>query len=233
MSKRKDLDALLQQIKDTQKPLFDEDELKLEQGLTGRLTDTGHFIFKALMYQKKTNRRPTYIALTPLDEYIPMLRDFDSELFSQDTAPEIRALSYIFIVDVLCIAGRTQEFTDKQMRYREDLFNRRGELPKDNIFRRAFVEHYIDEEVYTRFYSEKKEDETYTPEGAKQWDALFNQLCEEYNEAEYKRLYDNPSEYYSDLPKETIKLYEKYEANFINKMFKDVNSFTQKESNAL
>jgi len=122
------------------------------------------------------------------------------------------------------------------MKYREDFFTRRDELPKDNVFRRAFVETYIDEEVYTRFYEEKEreagrfdtdeEGENYTPEGARKWDAHYNALCDEYGETGYKRLYDDPSEYYTHISNED-KLSDKSDINFYKQALEEVNSFRE------
>lgn len=80
------------------------------------------------------------------------------------------------------------KYTDKDLKEMEDTFKRRDELPKDNAYRRDFVNQYIDSEVCNRFYSD---DYTlkYTPELGKAWDEHFNELCEEYNESEYKRNY--------------------------------------------
>jgi len=120
------------------------------------------------------------------------------------------------------------------MKYREDFFKGIKTLPKDNVFRRTFVETYIDEEVFDRFYLEKEkeagryetddEGENYTPEKALEWDAYFNDLCKEYGETEYKRIYSDPKDYYPTMT-EKDRLYNKNENNFTRQALKQVESF--------
>lgn len=137
--------------------------------------------------------------------------------------PEVKAcqkiLIFFFLYQMCDVAGWTIGTSENQKKYREDFFNRRNELPKNNIFRKIFVEGYIDKEVFgrfsqeicSRFYLEKEKETgqsnagglayapTYTPEGAKDWDERFNRLCDEYGEAQYKRIYDDPKNYYSHI----------------------------------
>ena len=231
------LEELLKDIQERQKDLLDNDELSLMAGLKGELKEGGEAILKALMYDKKTRRKPLCELLPSLDDYLSMLRDFDEAIKTiKDPAVvnHFKCLEYIFSIDVMSLAGGTRNFNDGQMKYREGFFNGIKALPKDNIFRRAFIETYIDEEVFNRFYlkNEKEtgrygtddEGENYTPEKALEWDAHFNDLCKEYGEAQYKRTYDDPTEFYPTMT-EKDRLYSKNEANFTRQALKEVKSF--------
>ena len=79
-------------------------------------------------------------------------------------------------------------YTDKQLKEMKETFNGRKDLPKDSPYRRYFVTAYLDNEVYNRFYSDKN-DLKYTAELGKEWDGHFNDLCDEFNEKEYKRAF--------------------------------------------
>ena len=119
----------------------------------------------------------------------------------KDGVTVIRLLLSIILIDARDAVANTRGFSDEQTAYAESLFERRDELPKDNIFRRAIVEGYIDERVYDRFYLEEEikagrhgtdaEGGAYSPEKAKQWDEHFNALCDEYDEKQYKRAFDD------------------------------------------
>jgi len=204
------LDGLLENIEATQKQLLDTDDLKIsEQILKSYKHDIGVnaqrlFIFKRHYIDPKTFT----IKNPPLDYFFEILQDIiivNEEIATENAPQNIRhyagMLELIFILFIRDIAGFTRGFTDEQMKYREDFFNKRNDLPKNNKFRRLFVETYIDEEVYNRFYLEKdkEERELYTPKGAKEGDKHFNDLCDEYGEPEYKRIYDDPKTYYKDV----------------------------------
>lgn len=88
------------------------------------------------------------------------------------------------------------QYSDDKIKKMEETFKRRGELPKDNAYRRNFVRQYIDNEVYKRFYSDANEVE-YTAEKGKEWDAHYNDLCDEYGESELKRHFTD--EDYKDI----------------------------------
>lgn len=242
MKRHEDIDKILEGIIYAQTPLFKEDELELTAGLSS-LKEGGNAILKALMYKRTSRKKPLCDLLPPLNDYIDMLRGFDTAIKTitdPETKKSFKCLEYIFRIDVISLSSGTRDFTDEQMKYREDFFNKIDDLPKDNVFRRAFVEAYIDEQVYTRFYEEKEkeagrfdtdeEGDNYTPEGAKEWDEHYNALCEEYGETEYKRLYDDPSEYYTHISSEA-KLYYMNEDNFTQKALEEVNSFYGKETN--
>lgn len=117
------------------------------------------------------------------------------------TAMKLRLILVLMLIDARDAVANTRGFDEEQMQYGKSLFDRRDELPKDNVFRRAIVEAFIDEEVYNRFYIERekgegryntdKEGGEYTPEGAREWDEHFNALCEEYGEKQYKRNFDD------------------------------------------
>jgi hypothetical protein len=236
--RKKNIDEIIENARQEIEPLFNANELDLMAGLYNDLKEGGDVILKALMYAKQTRRKPLCNVMPSLDDYLTMLKDIDKAIGAitdTDAVKSFRCLKYVFCLDVMSLGGGTREFSDEQTSYREDFFNRRNDLPKDNIFRRAFVETYIDEEVYNRFYVEKEkeagryetedEGEAYTPEGAKQWDKYFNDLCDEHNEPEYKRIYTDPTEFYPTLTKED-KLYEKAEESFIKQAHADILSFT-------
>lgn len=236
------LDELLKDIQKRQETLLDSDELSLTAGLKGELKEGGEAILKALIYDKQAKRKPLCELMPSLDNYLSMLRDFDGAIKTiKDPAVvnSFKCLEYIFTLDVMSLAGGTRGFSDEQMKYREDFFNKRNALPKDNIFRRAFIETYIDEEVFNRFYLEKEkeagryetddEGENYTPEKALEWDAHYNDLCLEYGEAQYKRAYNDPTEFYPTMT-EKDRLYNKNENNFTRQALKELEEITRLEN---
>jgi len=200
------LEGLLENIETTQKQLLSNDDLRIsEQILASYKNDIGINAQRLLIFKRHYIDPKTFnITQPPIDYFFNILQDIiivNREVATDNAPQHIRhyagLLELIFIVSIRDIAGFTRDFTDEQMKYREDFFNKRNGLPKDNKFRRAFVESYIDEEVYNRFYGEKEEEarrydteeegELYTPEGAKEWDKHFNDLCDEYGEGGYKR----------------------------------------------
>lgn len=74
------------------------------------------------------------------------------------------------------------------------VFEGRDAMPKGDAYRKALSTAFLDGEVYDRFFPES-ENEAYTPARAKEWDARFNELCDEYGEADYKR--DFSDEHYT------------------------------------
>jgi len=231
------LDELLKDIQKRQKDLLESDELSLMAGLKGELKEGGDAILKALVYSKNSRRKPLCDLMPSLDDYLLMLKGFDEAIKKAkdpETVNSFKCLGYIFSIDVMSLAGGTRGFNDEQMKYREDFFKGIKTLPKDNVFRRTFVETYIDEEVFDRFYLEKEkeagryetddEGENYTPEKALEWDAYFNDLCKEYGETEYKRIYSDPKDYYPTMT-EKDRLYNKNENNFTRQALKQVESF--------
>ncbi len=77
------------------------------------------------------------------------------------------------------------EYAEKELKAMEETFGRRNKITK-NLYRRDFVTQYIDSEVCDRFFSNDYE-QPYTPEKGREWDKHFNDLCDEYGEADYKR----------------------------------------------
>jgi hypothetical protein len=134
--------------------------------------------------------------------------------------------AFLFALGEVC-----GDYTDEEMSYREEVFTQRNALPKSNVFRKVFVEAYLDEEVYFRHYSERKTEtegedagEKYTPEGAKEWDCYFNDLCLEYGEEEYQRTYSTPEEVYPDVGPEE-KLYNKRVIQFTSELIRSQKAF--------
>ena len=221
-----------------------EDETALAEGLNGGLKDGGNEVLRALVYRRTYGKQFLNKTMPPLEEYYAMLRSF-GEAFSNMTADDtelkkncLTCVKTTFCVDVSFLAGETRDFTDEQMKYREDFFNMRDALPKDNVFRKTFVTEYIDEEVYNRFYIPKEkelgrfdtdaEGEAYTPEGAKEWDKHFNDLCKEYGEEQYQRIYDDPREYYPYATPED-KLSDKNGSNFLEQVKAELKTFMGEE----
>ncbi len=217
-----------------------EDETELAKGLGGGLAEGGNEILRALIYRRTHGKKFLHKAMPPLEEYYDMLRSFGraiSEMKPDDKEVKrhcLTCLKTIFSCDVVFLAGETRDFSDEQMKYREDFFNMRNALPKNNVFREAFVVEYIDEEVYNRFYIPKEkelgrfdtdqEGEKYTPEGAKEWDKHFNDLCKEYGEEQYQRIYDDPREYYPYITAEDDLAY-KHGSNFTEQVKAEIKVF--------
>ena len=127
-----------------------------------------------------------------------MLLDFSLEITDRDIRAFILhslldGLDYLTVIkDRLDFGGfdlfydEIGNYKDAELKQMEETFKRRGDLPKDNAYRRNFVKQYIDNEVYNRFYSDANEVE-YTAQKGKEWDKHYNDLCDEYGESEYKR----------------------------------------------
>lgn len=91
----------------------------------------------------------------------------------------------------------------------ESVFENRKGLPQatlsETLYRKFLVSAFIDEQVFKRYFHEI-ENEVYTPARAKEWDARFNELCDAYGEAGYKRNFSDefyqkhtPSKYCPEL----------------------------------
>ena len=243
----KSIDDLLKDIEGRQEALLDNHDLLLSELQGKTLNERGADTLKLLTFMRHyiTKDKSIIKDLPPLNNLIETLQALDR---LQKTPPEKdiiaerdpklarfldTLLENIFKAEIAELGGATRGFLDEQMSYREEFFNRRNELPKGNACRRIFIEQYIDEEVFNRFYLEKEkeagryetenEGEAYTPEGAKQWDEYFNQLCDEYGEPEYKRIYDDPTEYYPTVTQKD-KLYSMNYVNWANGIMKELET---------
>lgn len=137
-----------------------------------------------------------------------MLLDFsleigDAEIEAFALHSLLNGLDYLTVIkDRLDFGGfdffydNIDKYSDEDFKAIEETFKRRGELPKDNAYRKNFVTQYIDNEVYKRFYSDNNE-LLYTAQKGKEWDAHYNDLCDEYDEDGYKRHFTD--EDYKDL----------------------------------
>lgn len=243
------VDELLEDIKKQHEDFFDDKDTHITDALSlgkATLNERGADAIKLLVFMKHylwkdkslLHTRPEVGYLFEVLQAVDNLKRDDENAKRKDPLFELFVL-HMFQILVGEIAGGTRGFTDEQMQYREDIFNRRNELPKDNDTRRAFVENYIDEEVFNRFYEEKEreagrfdnddEGENYTPAGAREWDAHFNDLCKEYGEEQYCISYEHPDEYYYNITPED-KLYSMHSDRWGREMMKAVKAF-QKEHN--
>ncbi len=78
------------------------------------------------------------------------------------------------------------QYSDEELKQAEEVFQNRNSI-KESLYRRDFIEDYIDNQVYERFFSDNET--PYTPELGQAWDTRFNELCDEYQEQEYKRAF--------------------------------------------
>lgn len=247
------LDDLLKDIQTRQEHLldnaypFDEAKALCSRESDERIPDA----LKLMSFKKHyiDNHRSILETRPPLDKLFEVLQALDRLVNSKpdDTFHLVFKILYElqFEAELVELGNGTRNFSDEQMSYREELFNRRNELPKENTARRIFVECYIDEEVFNRFYLEKEkkakryetedEGENFTPEGAKEWDAHFNDLCKEYDEETYKRKYTSPEAFYPNITRKD-KLYSMFVDNWtvdqkkkIEKSFKDLDKAIAKE----
>lgn len=243
------LDDLLKDIQERQNTLLDNHDLILSELQGKPLTEDGADIVKIFTFMRYYIEHNKGIAKTlpPLDYLFEVLKIADrlSKKTPEDRDNAFRKanpkltpfldmlFANIFTAEMGDFGGGTRGFSDEQMKYREDLFNRRNDLPKHNLYRRIFIEQYIDEEAYNRFYLDKEkeagryetedEGENYTPEGARQWDDHFNALCKEYGEEDYIRNYSSPDEYYRNItPKD--KLSSANYLNFTREILKDLKA---------
>ena len=237
--KIENLDELLKDITSKQESILDDEDMKISEHFnlpissdkSDAINDFQTIgVFKR-HYLPMIKKRPTVdkvIALvTALDGLSEALKKDNAH---QDLSAHLDILKAGLVLEMYEIAGGTRGFTDEQMAYREDLFNGLKALKTGDIFRRAYIETYIDEEVYNRFYLEKEkeagrfdtenEGEKYTPAGAREWDGYYNALCQEYDTIEYRRDYTSPEEYYKDLRPEDG-LYEKCSLKFMRGVYSD------------
>lgn len=211
--KTKEFSELMSKIKDKEKELFDRaDHFRIDTfGLTSEYYTDGKTGASPLSEKQETclemmtwnrHKRPIKDKLPDIDGLFYFCKLASPYLTGEkELEAPIKLLFQSFKLDLFEAIGNTRGFSDEQMKYGKELFDRRNELPKENIFRKTIVTAYIDEEVYNRFYLErekeagryetKEEGGEYTPEGAKEWDGHFNTLCDEYGEGEYKRFFDD------------------------------------------
>jgi hypothetical protein len=125
--------------------------------------------------------------------------------------------------------------SDAELRRKFDaLFENRKTLPSDTVsnrlYRKFLVSAHIDDEVFTRFFSEADK-ELYTPARAKEWDEHFNALCEEYGETQYRRDFDD-AHYLGDWGEITLNNYPDemfYGGLNIEKIIADANEVFRRE----
>lgn len=217
--------------------LMDERRHHLDSLITRLIESPQADLTEIIMFGK---RYPEPIEdLPPINALISVIHALQAVLEDKETPVIVKDMfSVIYGITASEIGGKTRDFTEKQMNWRESLFVRRDDLPRESIFRRNFVEAYIDEEVYNRFYLNKakeagtygteEEEESYSPEKAKEWDNYFNQLCREYGEEQYIRAYNSPEEYYKAV-KPTDRLTNKNEIKFIREAIEKSIMLTEEQ----
>jgi len=228
------LDQLLEDIKQGQKKLLSNDDMAIStlqspDNLKEEFNVLGdEFRVDYIKFMIFERHYPDSLKdLAPLEKLFDVLTSVQrmSRALERHELPEIKkfvkfsTLRLAFRLRIIVMVYMAKGYGENWKKYMEDFFGRRNELPKDNVFRKIFVEEYIDDAVHTRFWKEiyarfslekTKESElfkargllytpTYTPDGAKDWDARFNRLCDEYNEEQYKKVYNDPKDYYTRI----------------------------------
>jgi len=243
--KNPDIDQILKDLAEQDTRILESEEIKFYPKMERWHTEDGNKIVRALHFSNRYGKFiPLHKSKPPIDYLMETLTGFDEVCKKIESSPEedeITVNSFfcvkcIFVCYVLDLAGGTRDFTDEERAYREEAYKAIKDLPKDNIFRKVFIETYLDEEVYIRFYEDKEkeagrydtdeEGENYTPEEAREWDAYYNQICEETDEAEYKRVYDDPSMFYKTVTAQD-KLYDKHSLGIQRDFIKRVESFSK------